>query len=47
MKEKSFLDKSRKQVLLNKYFYRFVLGKKRLIMKYYQEKQGNMILTNQ
>ena len=40
MKTKTFLDYFKKQVFLNKYYYRFTLGKKGLIMKYYEEKQG-------
>ena len=33
-------DSLKKQIFLNKYYYRFVLGKRKLIMKYYQEMQG-------
>lgn len=30
----------KKQIFLNKYYYQFVLGKKKMVMKYYQMMQG-------
>ena len=33
-------DSLKKQIFLNKYYYRFILGNKKLIMKYYQKMQG-------
>lgn len=30
----------KKQIYLNKYFYRFLIGKKGIVMKYYQQMQG-------
>ena len=40
MKVETKFDVFQKQIFLNKYFYRFLLGKKKMVMKYYHEKQG-------
>lgn len=33
-------DNLKKQIFLNKYYYQFTLGKRKLVMKYYQQMQG-------
>lgn len=42
MKNKTKFNNFKKQIFLNKYYYRFKLGKKKMIMKYYERVHGSI-----